>query len=68
MKRLLLLPVLGWVRGISTPPMQLQRNGNRRALLRILYTKIKGKLNKNHAYLGERTQRAVGLGGVRRVA
>jgi hypothetical protein len=27
---------MGW--GTSTPPMQLQRNVNRRALLQILYT------------------------------
>jgi hypothetical protein len=33
---------MGW--GTSTPPIQLQLNTNSRALLRILYTKIKGKI------------------------
>jgi hypothetical protein len=33
---------MGWV--TSTPPMQLQRNTNCRAHLRILYTEIKGKI------------------------
>jgi hypothetical protein len=65
--------------GTSTLPMQFQQNANRRALLRILYTKINGKYrihayirmklgNRKHAYFGERTERAVGLDGVRRVA
>jgi hypothetical protein len=33
---------MGW--GTLTPPMQLQRNANRRALSWILYTEIKGKI------------------------